>query len=380
MDIKDTGQTSIKLLPSFGGTASFSSLSENITFGDNHGQRMLKGINALNMSLSLNFNNLTDVDSQDLISFLQSNFYYELQNYQNNGSFDNKRINPFEFQPFYPYKKNKFNCLNFSHQKDYFNCNNVSVQLMCNTASILESVESSLGFNENIDSLVDVFGLNGGSNSSVSNADVDIKKGGYIYPSGSYVNAELNSDFIVSKSSSAAIDAKVSPTGATFSDGKISANQTPFRNSIYINNPNECYYYPYAPIHEDQNLKVRMFDFRPNQSTTLANSPKYKTNSQIDFYKKFNLYGFNPNLMNLRLTFTGRSDLEAKRILLFLESHLGYKKFGFHLQRDYGGSESVNSTPNRKSHSFFYCPEWEHSLLYKNNHSISATFIECINN
>jgi phage-related protein len=97
-------------------------------------------------------------------------------------------------------------------------------------------------------------------------------------------------------------------------------------------------------------------------------------------YKKFNLYGFNPNLSNLKLNFDGRSDKEAKSILLFLESHLGYKKFGFHSLKEYGGNDSdaSNSTPHRKTLSFFYCPEWTHTFNYKNNHSISATFIECM--
>ena len=66
MDIKNTDSTSIEVSPSFGATASFTSLSNSITYGDNHSQRSLRGINSLKMSLDLNFNELTEIENQIL--------------------------------------------------------------------------------------------------------------------------------------------------------------------------------------------------------------------------------------------------------------------------------------------------------------------------
>lgn len=374
MDIKDTNSTGIYVSPAFGASASFSSLSNYTKYGDSHSQRNLKGINGLSMSLSLNFNQLTDNESQDLISFLQSQFYYELQNYSADGSFNNKRLTPFEYQPFFPYKKNKFNCINFNHSKPYFNINNVSATFLAIAPTILHSVESGPDHNPNIDAIIDV---NIGGTSEVKGQDVSLPEGSTIYQSGNYSNATLTSDFTVSEGSSDTLSAN---NEFTFNNENVSCNQTPLRHSIYIHNPNDCFYYPYAPVHEDGDLNCRMFDFRPTQSIALQNSAKYKQSTAVDVYKKFNKYGFNPNLMNLRLNFNNRSDIEAKRILLFLESHLGYKKFGFHALREYVGSDSdlINTSPHRKSLSFFYCPEWTHTFTYKDNHNISASFIECI--
>jgi len=369
MEIKDNNNRAMPILPSFGSTASFSSLTDSVKYGDNHSQRSLKGINGLSMSMNLNFSELTDVESQSLISFLQSHFYYQPQIYSPDGSFSNKRINPFDYQPFYPYKSNKFFCLDFSHDKSYFNINEVSVSLIDASCSILNSVESGAGHNPNIDSLINF--VPGAGTSSVQNLNVNLPEGSLIYHSGDYRVAKINSDTSVVAGNSVNFNYTAD---FGFPASTASSNQTPLRNSIYINNPNDCFYYPYQPITDLGTLDHRMFDFRPSDSINLRNSPKHRVSDASDFYKKYHKYGFNPNLMNLNLSFNGRSDLEAKRILLFLESHLGYKKFGFNVSRDYTSS---NYDP-RKTLSSFYCPEWKHSYTYKDNHSISATFIECI--
>lgn len=101
MDIKTSNNNNIlsEILPSFGGTASFSSTSETINFGDNHKQSMISHINGLSMSLSLNFEDITQNQAHDLIAFLQSRYYYEPQVYSNEGKFTNKRIEPFDYLP-----------------------------------------------------------------------------------------------------------------------------------------------------------------------------------------------------------------------------------------------------------------------------------------
>lgn len=374
MDIQNTKSNSINVSPTFGCSASFSSIQESTNFGDNHSQRVLRGINSLKMTLGLNFQDLTDVESKQLVSFLQSHLAYEIQNYSNLGKFDNKRIQPFLYQPFFPYKKKQFYCLSFSHERSYFNCNNISAEFQCASPSILESIESQAGHNNQIDGIINA-SLN--STSAVEENNISLNTNDVIYHSGSYVNAKLNSPFNVNKGSSSNLDAS---SNFSFPVGRISCNQTPLRHSIFINDPNDCFFYPYNPIHENGNLEIRMFDFKPSDSMLLQYSPKYKKSTVSEMYEKFNLYGFNPNLSNLRLRFDGQSDIDAKRILLFLESHLGYKKFGFHTLRDYVGTnlDSINTTPHRRTLSSFYCPEWSHTFNYKNNHSISATFIECM--
>ena len=362
MDALNTSSNAISIHPSFGSSAKFSCVLNSVGLGDNRKQRSLKGINGLKMSLSLNFNEITDKQSNDLIYFFQKQFDYEPQIYNSNGSFDNKRIEPFNYTPFYPYKQNQFSCLNYNHNKIYYNANNVQATLTAIAPSILSSVESGPGHNSNIDAIVNV---NLNSSSSVSDNNVDLSQGSPIFESGNYATAYLDNAFNVNANSSAVLSAS---SNFNFSNGNISVNQTPARHSIYIDSPNDCFYYPYAPIHNNSSLNVRMFDFRPTTSSSISHSPKYLASRVSDVYQKNNKYGLNARLNNLSLTFEGRSDLEAKRILLFLESHLGYKKFGFHFQKEY--DEQL---------SYFYCPEWTHTFTYKDNHSIQAQFIECVN-
>ena len=51
-------------------------------------------------------------------------------------------------------------------------------------------------------------------------------------------------------------------------DSNISVNATNKRNSIFIADPTECFYYPYNPIYKNGSLNVRMFDFRASKSIT----------------------------------------------------------------------------------------------------------------
>lgn len=374
MDINSTDASSISVSPSFGSSATFSSFNDSITYGDNYSQIMSKGINALNMTLNLQFTQLTDTESQDLISFLQKQFYYEPQTYSSTGKFTNKRINPFNFLPFYPYKQNSFHCFAFNHSKQHYNINAVSAQLKSASASILNSVESGAGHNSIIDAKINA---NLNSSSSVSDNDVNLPAGSVIFEDGAYTTAYLDSNFVVNKNSSSTLQATSS---VGFSNGQVSVNQTPLRHSIFIDDPNECFYYPYEPIHDNEALNVRMFDFRPVNIVDISHNPKYKQSTITDFYTQYNLYGFNPNLLKINLKFELLSDLEAKRILLFLESHLGSQKFGFHLQKDYSQKHdgSDNYSPHNKNVSYFICPEWTHTFNFKNNHSISANFVECV--
>lgn len=383
MNISRTSTNSFNLRPSFGSEASFSSINDEVTFGDNHSQRMTKGINALTMSLNLSFQGLTNDESNDAISFLQSQFDYEAQNYSNEGRFTNKRVGVFDYQPFYPYKQHKFMCSDFTHNKTSFNNNNVSARFLCVGSSILDSVEASLGHNETISSKLtfptSLPSSNSNQSTIISNSDnfCSLNDNNFIYNSIDYRVAKVQSSVSIQEDQQISINLKA-PFG--FPDGVSTSQHTNLRHSIYIDDPNDCSFYPYAPKHKGSTIPYRCFDFRPNQSISIQNSPKFRDANLTDFYKKFNKYGFNPNLTNLQLSFNGRSDLEAKRILLFLESHLGYKKFCFHAQSGYGGHVQPNSSPSKSKLSYFYCPQWSHSFTYLNNHSISATFIECLPN
>jgi phage-related protein len=140
------------------------------------------------------------------------------------------------------------------------------------------------------------------------------------------------------------------------------------RSSIYIEDPDE--------ITSFQFLKVRSFDFKPSQAFTIEHTPKHLQTQFTKVYKKYTKRSINQNLSSFTVNFDQRSDLEAKEILLFLEAHLGYKKFRFQMPRPYGKDLDHQTTGSTPSASIFYCPSWSHTNTYKNNNSITATFIE----
>lgn len=403
MDIKSSDNQFIQVLPSLGSSASFSSLNDSITYGHNHSQRMPKGINSLSMSLNLNFDGLTDGQSNDLISLLQSSFYYEAQSWNNTGKFTNMRILPFMYSPFYPYKENPFYCFSFSHNKEYFNVNSIKAKFLSAHGSILENVEAEAVYSESnsppeynpaISSNYDLsrapnsandFILRHISSEDSPSRQLFLGKNGFnLFPADNYTHALItphNPITTLSRGDSAFVEVEFFE-GSFGPMSSTVTHCTTNRNSIYIDTPGACQYRPHRPSHINGDLNIRMFDFRPSETFTLQHSPKYMTSTASEIYKKFNKYGFNPNLNNMQLSFDNLSDIEVKNILFFLESHLGYKKFGFHFQRDYNNnvpsSGSDTFSPNRRSYSTFYCPEWTHTFKYKDNHQISASFIECL--
>ena len=388
MDILNKDNSAFDWSPSFGVKASFSSLNDEFIFGDNHKKMMSRGINSLSMSLGVEFNIMTDTEVNEILSFLQSHFYYDPQDYNTAGKFNNKRITPFAYQPPFPYKTNNFYCNSFKHDKKQFNNNSVSASFACAHATSLDSIETYRGFNndgeyQNIDSCFETNEIinkspdvqNIGRVGGVCNEGFDLQPNVNIFATGSYANVE-----IVSRASDGVAFVDLKSNFSITPRTRFNIPNTPSRSSIFINNPNECSYYPYNPHVEGGTIKTRMFDFRPSSSISINHTPKFLSSSSSEIYKKYAKYGFNPNLHNLNLKFNQRDDLEAKRILLFLESHLGHKKFGFHLPSEYRNSisDAVNTTPHRRTFSHFYCPEWTHSYTYKDNHNIDVTFIECL--
>lgn len=140
------------------------------------------------------------------------------------------------------------------------------------------------------------------------------------------------------------------------------------RSSIYLKDPNETPKFPW--------LEVRNFDHKPSLVFGLEQTPDHIQTSFTKTYNKRYKRGINSNLSTFNLTFEKRSDEEAAEILQFLESHLGYKKFRFQMPRPYLKDGSHLTSQTRPYMSTFYCPSWGHDVVYKNNHTISVTFIE----
>lgn len=140
------------------------------------------------------------------------------------------------------------------------------------------------------------------------------------------------------------------------------------RKSIYISNPDKIAKFPWA--------KVRNFEHKPSLTFNLPNTPTNIKTDFLKFYQKEYKKEINQNMSKFTVVFDQRDDEEAAEILQFLESHLGYRKFSYTLPRPYIADSGPETTPSRKRTSVFYCPGWSHEIVYKNNHKITATFIE----
>ena len=140
------------------------------------------------------------------------------------------------------------------------------------------------------------------------------------------------------------------------------------RHSIYLENPGKIPKFPW--------LEVRQFEQRPSLSFELSNSPDTVQSEFVKYYNKKYKKQINQNLSKFTVVFDQRDDEEALEILQFLESHLGYKKFRFNMPRPYASDASHETTLSKPRMSIFFCPSWDHEIVYKNNHKISATFIE----
>lgn len=151
-------------------------------------------------------------------------------------------------------------------------------------------------------------------------------------------------------------------------DGQILIPAVTGRSSIYMENPELTAKYPW--------LQVRNFEHRPSIAFNINNQPKHYNTEFTKFYNKKYKKGINQNMSTFTVVFDKRDDTEAAEILQFLESHLGYKKFRFVMPRPYGTDADPLTTQSRPHNSTFYCPSWNHEIVYKNNHTISATFIE----
>jgi len=107
------------------------------------------------------------------------------------------------------------------------------------------------------------------------------------------------------------------------------------------------------------------FYFRPDMSNSVKLTTRNHKN-QLDRFYLMQKDNENPNLMGYQLQFTKRNDKEAKALLHYLEERNGIDAFEF------------EGLPNLTGRRTFFCPRWNHTYNYKDNNSISATFIETL--
>lgn len=480
--------------PSYGSKSSFAAINEQLELGEGADYINNKSLNSLPMELNLSFNNRTDQEAKAIVHFLQEKHFA----YDSIFSVDYKGdrlksgdVSAFRFTYTHPYKQDlMYTCVDFSHSIQYRNNNQIQARFICDTESVLSSIESNAGYNSRLDCLIPIYidedidaqagesvylktfsleelseGLLEDVHSLVQigfqeallrfKEDKEMLVGDAMYiivrdPEDSFYDKQLvtiqrkvdRRNYILgpvrgSGVSSPPIDFEIHKltrhpkdclhTQVKFPDGldsiknevvgddgvtklrslflknykKVNLLSTvdresssivvspdnPLkltkgekfnilipaargRHSIYLKDPNRIDKFPY--------LKVRNFEQLPSMVFNLQNTPRHISSNFLDYYNKKYKKDINPNLSKFTITFDQRSDEEALEILQFLESHLGFMKFRFNMPRPYTSNGSVENTPSRSNINTFYCPSWDHEVVYKNNHKITATFIESI--
>lgn len=109
---------------------------------------------------------------------------------------------------------------------------------------------------------------------------------------------------------------------------------------------------------------TRKFYFKPDLSFSIPSSPRFKKNEFAFSSPAYQQDGINKNILAFDLTFNNRSDKEALAILKFLDDKAGFKLFEIDLPTPYNKTIKV------------YCPEWNHTYNFSDNHSINIKIYE----
>ena len=119
-----------------------------------------------------------------------------------------------------------------------------------------------------------------------------------------------------------------------------------------------------GPVGANTEWTKDKFYFSVNKGISFDEAPRFYKQSFSNGYFIRVDDGINKSLLELNFTLEGRSDDEAKAIVHFLEKHRGRDQFLF-----------TPPAPYNKEKPFI-CPEWKHTINYKNNNSISVLFLE----
>jgi phage-related protein len=132
-------------------------------------------------------------------------------------------------------------------------------------------------------------------------------------------------------------------TGANLTNAILDATYQPLGNTSWFTKE----FYFKTDLEYDINSAIRLINTEFNNSTSAIIKD-----------------GINYNTLEIPLKFSKRTNKEARSILKFLDSHGGYKIFDYTLPQPYNKTIKV------------YCPEWNHTYNFFDNHDIDVKLIE----
>lgn len=401
---------------SYGSSVGFKGDNYSIQKEEGESFDVSKSLNALPMRMSVSFNERDDREAKAIIHFLQEK-YFQYEGIYNLNYLGERNelaeVGAFDFTFTKPYKTSqKVVCREFSQDLDFRNNNNITASFENLYASQTSTVSSFDGYNYRLDFLsylklpagappyskafvkdvpvtLDIYTSTDANGGVVPPAGAEnCQSFGVFFPPG--INEIAPTDpatggdriFLFQNYRKVKLTSTITKSSTTISvtpleSFSVSSSLDHFpilipcvggQSSMYIEEPEEILWYPW--------LRLRSFPFKASSSQDVPQAPRHVNASFTSYYKKLYKAGPNQNLLQLSVSFDYRTEREAKEILLFLEQHLGYKRFRFQLPRPYTKGDTAAATLAEKRISMFFCPEWKHSVVFKNCHRIEAKFIE----
>lgn len=306
----------------YGSSANFSAKLSPLVLGDGYRTNTANNVNTLNATFNLNYEGLTDIQAKCLISFFENT--PEAPNKSLYEGFKGVNINLFT-----PYKSNAevyFKTIN--HNSLYNNINKISIDC--------ESLyDSSLDYKGMYVVLDERF-----IKTYRNPFDYLYKNDVFYYESSSF--SERGYYFYTGNDLIPQVSATGPSTGPT-EKIYISTNNGPLGNNSWFTK--DFYFKGDLEYDINENIRLRSSEMK---------------NSTIEYSKD----GINYNQLEFNISFKNRSTREARAILKFLDDKAGFKIFSYTLPQPYNKTIKV------------YCPEWNHTYNFENNHDISVKFIE----
>lgn len=305
--------------PSYGASVEYKNDAYGITFGDGYYNIQNKSENSLKTVFTLPFRDRSDKETRALVHFFEDSF--------NKGEKPSGSYTGIYFTPFAPYNaEHEFYTEKTTRNFSYPNVNSVSTSLYREDQSTINWQEYFIPFNQT---------------------------SGFFEIGRSYSKHDI-----------------VYLSGDTTNDDGISIT-----NGLYKPNQSGWYYYTgddsststalNGPVGNDTLWTKDNFYFELNKGLSIESSPRYLKAEVQNGYMTRTKDGINNKLLNFNFTLEARDDKEAKAIVHFLEHKVGSKQFSF-----------TPPAPYNKSNLAFFCPDWKHTLNFKDNNSIELTFIE----
>lgn len=310
-------------------------------YGNGYYKIYPKNINSLEVKFNLKFEARDNQESNAIIHFLENQAVKNIKNDPSENVLSySQGIEGFQWDgasTFFPYdstktQTKKFYCENFSRTLTFENSNDISLSLTNYSSSNIR-LRGEGGYIRNAEEYEE------GKTYEYGDVVYHAESSRYYY----YINSEPSDLDPVRKRDNNSRGLAVG--GVTYAGSS---------NNEWIDVNKQCW--------------SRDFHWRPSLGINVQQSPRFNKIAIGNGYTQLYGDGINESLLKLDLSFNNRNDVDCFGILHFLEQHIGYIPFKFDPPAPYD-KESPKSR-------WFICQEWKHVYSYKNNHSISAKFIE----